>query len=113
MTCLFCQIASNATPATIVYQDDLVTAFQDIHPVAPVHLLVIPNQHVESLADLDTADPALAARLLRVCQQVARDAGLAERGYRVTTNIGRGAGQSVMHLHFHVIGGRPFSWPPG
>lgn len=110
MTCLFCQIVAGQIPARIAYQDDEVTAFHDVAPAAPVHLLVVPNRHVDALADL--ADPALGGALLAACARVAQAAGLAG-GYRVVTNSGADGGQSVSHLHFHVLGGRAMKWPPG
>jgi len=102
--CIFCRIAAGEIPSNLVYQDEHVVAFPDIHPAAPTHLLVIPRRHVESVAQLD--DAQLAGRLLRAVRTVAEQAGVAERGYRVVTNIGREGGQTVPHLHFHVMGGR-------
>lgn len=109
--CLFCAIVAGRLPATIVYQDEAVTAFQDINPVAPTHILVVPNRHIATLNDLD--DAALAGRLLMVCQRVAHEAGLAEGGYRVVNNVGSQGGQHVYHIHLHVLGGRRLTWPPG
>ena len=111
--CIFCQIVDGTIPASKLYEDDQVIAFEDLNPQAPVHMLVIPKRHIVSLDQTGDADETLLGRLLRVCANVARDRGLAESGYRVVNNIGRGAGQSVFHLHFHVLGGRSFSWPPG
>lgn len=111
--CIFCRIVAGELPATIVYQDDEVTAFNDINPQASIHVLVIPNQHVTSLNEADKMDPALLGRLLQVAAKVARDAGLAESGYRVVTNTGPDSGQSVFHLHFHVLGGNPLRLPLG
>jgi histidine triad (HIT) family protein len=113
MPCLFCQIASGAIPAQIVYSSPDVTAFRDVNPQAPTHVLVIPNQHVESMAEVGSANSHLLARLFDVVNEVARDEGIAESGYRVVANSGPDAGQTVDHLHFHVLGGRPLSWPPG
>ncbi len=103
--CVFCEIASGRQPARIIYQDDLVTAFWDIHPQARVHVLVIPNQHLTSLREAEETDPVLLGRCLQVAARVARETGIAESGYRVLTNVGPDAGQSVYHLHFHLLGG--------
>lgn len=111
MTCIFCEIAAGRIPSQVVLKTEWVTAFKDINPEAPTHILVIPNEHVESLHEL--TDAQVAAHLLQACRQVAEDAGVAERGYRVVTNVGKGGGQTVAHLHFHVIGGRQMTWPPG
>jgi histidine triad (HIT) family protein len=111
--CLFCAIAARDVPADVVFEDDLVMAFRDINPQAPTHILVIPRQHVGSAADLMPADDALWARLLHVAQQLAIADGVAIDGYRVVTNIGRDGGQTVAHLHLHLLGGRHMTWPPG
>ena len=111
--CLFCRIASGSVPADIVHQDDMVVAFRDIHPKAPTHVLVIPRRHIRSAAELSGTDAEMLGRLFSVAAQVARDAGIAERGYRLVSNVGAGAGQSVFHMHFHLLGGRSLSWPPG
>lgn len=104
--CLFCKIAAGEIPATKVYEDDQVVAFEDIHPVAPVHILVIPRKHLASANDLSAEDSALLGSLFAAAQRVAREKGVAESGYRVITNSGKDSGQAVFHLHFHVIGGR-------
>ena len=111
--CIFCRIVAGELPATIVYQDDEVTAFNDINPQASTHVLVIPNQHITSLNQAEETDPVLLGRLLQVAAKVARDAGLAESGYRVVTNTGPDSGQTVFHLHFHVLGGNPLRLPLG
>jgi histidine triad (HIT) family protein len=111
--CLFCKIAAGDIPAKLVYQDADLVAFRDINPVAPTHILLIPRRHVASLADTAAGDRALLGSLLWAASQLARDEGLAEDGYRVVTNTGANAGQSVPHLHFHLIGGRAMHWPPG
>ena len=117
MSCIFCKIAAGEIPATFVHQDDAVLAFRDVAPTAPVHVLVVPRQHLTSVLELATAsaDGALAARLLDVVARVARLEGLDApgRGFRVVTNTGPEGGQSVDHLHLHVIGGRTMAWPPG
>jgi histidine triad (HIT) family protein len=107
--CIFCRIASKEVPARLVHEDDLVVAFPDAHPQAPLHVLVVPRAHVPSLGD--TSDEALLGRIGTVAAKVARDAGYASSGYRVVTNSGPDAGQSVPHLHFHVLGGRALGLP--
>ncbi len=111
--CLFCRIASGSGP--FVYQDDAVVAFEDLHPVAPHHILFIPKRHIASMAELTVEDGALLGKLFAAAAQVARERGLddPEHGYRFVTNVGPHAGQSVFHLHFHLLGGRSFAWPPG
>ena len=111
--CLFCRIASGGIPATIVHQDELVVAFRDIAPRAPVHLLVIPRRHLASVRDLTDADGELLARLFTVAARLAREEGVAETGYRLVANTGPQAGQTVHHLHWHLLGGRELTWPPG
>jgi histidine triad (HIT) family protein len=108
--CVFCRIASGDIPATILHRDDLAVAFADIDPQAPFHAVVIPRIHVAKLGDLD--DARLGGHLLQVARRIARDAGHADN-FRLVLNNGSGAGQSVGHLHLHVLAGRPFSWPPG
>ncbi len=111
--CIFCQIVEGAIPTKKLYEDDQVIAFDDINPQARVHVLVIPKRHVVSLDDIQDSDAALLGQLMVVCAKMARDRGLVGSGYRIVTNTGREAGQTVFHLHFHVLGGRSFSWPPG
>jgi histidine triad (HIT) family protein len=111
--CLFCKIAAGTIPADVVHQDDLVVAFHDVNPKAPTHVLLIPRRHIPSVAELSGVDSEMLGRLFTVAAQVARDAGVAKSGYRMVTNAGAGAGQSVFHLHFHLLGGRSMSWPPG
>lgn len=111
--CVFCRIASGELPSESVLEDEDVLAFRDLDPQAPTHILVIPRRHVESLDDLAEDDVELAHRLLQAVRAVARKEGVSERGYRVVTNVGDEGGQSVSHLHFHVLGGRKMSWPPG
>lgn len=100
-------------PSDITYQDERCIAFRDINAQAPVHLLVIPREHLDSLDDASQKDEATLGHLLRVAARVANEEGLSESGYRTVINTGAGAGQSVFHLHMHVLGGRPLSWPPG
>jgi histidine triad (HIT) family protein len=111
--CLFCKIAKKEIPAKIVHEDDQVLAFEDIDPQAPVHLLVVPKKHIPTLNDLAAEDDAVAGRLLRVAAALARERGIADRGWRAVVNVNRDAHQLVFHVHLHVLGGRAFGWPPG
>jgi histidine triad (HIT) family protein len=111
--CLFCSIVEGKTKAKTIYQDDTVIAFQDIKPVAPVHALIIPRKHIESVSTLKPEDAALVGAIFLTAAKLAKDFGIAERGYRVVVNNGAAAGQSVFHLHYHLLGGRDMSWPPG
>lgn len=113
MSCLFCQIVEGKSPAKIAYQDDQVLAFHDINPQAPVHLLVVPRRHVASLLDLAAGDDALIGNVVRRGQELAKQHGLGERGFRLVFNSGHDAGYSVHHIHLHVVGGRRLGWPPG
>ena len=105
--CVFCKIIAGEMPSDILYQDELVTAFRDINPRAPVHILVVPNRHYDSLADMGDEDGEVLGRIVAVTNKLARDEGIAESGYRFLTNVGRHAGQVVFHVHFHLLGGRP------
>ena len=111
--CLFCKICEGKIPAAITYRDDEVLAFKDISPKAPFHQLVIPIRHVVSLAAADEKDAALLGKLMLVGARLARESGQADGGFRVVTNVGPDAGQSVLHVHLHVLAGRPLAWPPG
>jgi histidine triad (HIT) family protein len=111
MSCIFCAIAAGEIPATVVHDSDRVMAFRDLHPVAPVHVLVIPKQHYRNVVELST-DGQMAAELLEVVAEVAGAQGVAE-GFRVVFNTGAQGGQEVDHVHAHVIGGRQLEWPPG
>ncbi len=111
--CLFCAIVAGEIPADVVHRDDDVLAFRDVNPQAPVHVLVIPSAHHATAAELAAADPALAGRLLEVAGEIAAREGVDGSGYRIVTNTGESAGQSVHHVHFHVLGGRALTWPPG
>jgi histidine triad (HIT) family protein len=111
--CLFCKIATGAIPSNIVYQDQDMVAFADINPQAPRHILLIPRQHIASIADLTLNDGPILAKLFTTAQKLAHDMGIDESGYRILTNVGPDSGQTVFHLHFHLLGGRKFGWPPG
>jgi len=111
--CVFCRIAAGTIPADILHQDDLIVAFRDIAPRAPTHIVLIARRHIVSAAELTEADGPLLGRLFAVAAELARTAGIAEAGYRLVSNVGRWGGQSVDHLHVHLMGGRAFDWPPG
>jgi histidine triad (HIT) family protein len=111
--CLFCQIVAGEIPSTVVYETDQVLGFRDINPQAPTHVVVIPKRHHADAASLADTDPALAGTLLAAAGAVARQEGVAESGYRLVFNTGPQAGQSVFHVHCHLLGGRPIAWPPG
>lgn len=111
--CIFCKIVAGEIPAQVVYKDEQVTAFHDINPKAPVHVLIVPNRHIESLGTLTPEDAEEAGHLLTVAHQVAQATGVADSGYRVTVNMGQDAGLEVYHLHAHLLGGRKLGWPPG
>jgi histidine triad (HIT) family protein len=111
--CLFCRIIAGEVPARFVHQDDEIVAFHDINPRAPTHVLLVPTRHITSAAELTEADAPMLGRLFDVAARIAREAGIADGGYRIVTNVGRDGGQTVDHLHFHLMGGRSFSWPPG
>ena len=112
-TCLFCGIAAGSIRSKVIYQDDQAVAFEDINPQAPVHVLIIPRKHVSSIGETDSAESALLGHLLLTGAKIAKEKGLTTSGYRILTNTGPDAGQSVFHLHLHVLGGRPMGWPPG
>lgn len=111
--CLFCRIVAGEIPSTMVAEDELAIAIRDIAPRSPTHILVLPRDHIPSAADLTDADAALVGRLLAMAAEIARAEGIADAGYRIVTNVGAWGGQSVDHLHFHLMGGRAFDWPPG
>jgi histidine triad (HIT) family protein len=110
--CLFCQIAIGERPATIVYRSDEVVAFRDIHPQAPTHILIIPTKHIVSVAEATVEDEGLIGRLISAAKAIAQQENLS-KGYRLVINNGPQAGQSVFHLHVHLLGGRAMQWPPG
>jgi histidine triad (HIT) family protein len=111
--CLFCKIIGGQIPGNIVFQDDQVLAFKDINPQAPLHVLIVPRRHIASLNDLTPADDAVVGALVRAAAALANEHGYAERGYRTVFNTNREAGQTVFHIHLHLLAGRPLSWPPG
>jgi len=110
--CLFCRIICKEIKSAVVYEDQDVFAFKDINPQAPVHILVIPKKHIKATADLTEADKEIVGKIHLVCRDLAKQNKI-ENGYRIVANSGPDAGQSVFHLHFHLLGGRKFSWPPG
>lgn len=111
--CLFCRIAAGEIPATIVHEDDDIVAFRDIAPHAPTHILLIPRRHIASALELTDDDGPLLGRLFAAAADLARAEGIADDGYRLVNNVGRWGGQTVEHLHLHLMGGRTFEWPPG
>ena len=113
MSCLFCRIVNREIPGSIVYEDDRVLAFNDINPQAPTHVLVVPKRHVETLNDLTPEDDGLVGELVRRAAAIARERGLSAGGYRTVFNTNRDAGQTVFHIHLHLLGGRSMKWPPG
>jgi histidine triad (HIT) family protein len=112
-SCVFCKIISKQAKAEIVYVDDQVTAFRDMHPVAPTHLLIVPNKHIESVGTLDVEEEQLMGHLFTVARKLAEDEGIAKGGYRLITNTGTNGGQTVYHLHVHLIGGQRMRYPMG
>jgi histidine triad (HIT) family protein len=111
--CLFCRIVKREIPASIVYEDDQVVAFNDINPQAPTHVLVVPKRHIASLNDLQAEDDQIVGEMVRRAAALAKERGLSERGFRAVFNTNRDAGQTVFHIHLHLLGGRPMTWPPG
>ena len=112
-SCLFCRIASREVTAEIVRESDRIVAFRDVNPQAPTHILLIPKEHVESVAELGDQHGNVLADIAHAATQLARAEGIDATGWRLVTNVGADAGQSVFHLHFHLLGGRPMDWPPG
>lgn len=111
--CLFCKIVNREIPASIVYEDDRVLAFNDINPQAPVHVLVIPKRHISTLADLRPEDDNIVGEIVRRASAIADEQGLTARGFRTVFNTNKDAGQTVFHIHLHLLGGRSLNWPPG
>ena len=112
-SCIFCKIAAREIPADIVRESDRLVAFRDTNPQAPTHILIVPKEHVRSLADLGDGHGPMLADVAQAATQLARAEGIADDGWRLVTNVGAGAGQTVFHLHFHLLGGRQMGWPPG
>ena len=104
--CIFCKIINREIPSSIIYEDEEIIAFKDIHPVAPVHILVIPKKHIESINNIKQEDEKTVGRIYSIIKQIAKEQGIHEKGYRVVVNCGEDGGQEVQHLHFHIIGGR-------
>ena len=111
--CLFCRIVAGEIPVAMVYEDELIIAIRDLHPMAPVHVLLMPRAHIESALDLTDGDAPIAGRLLAAAAALARSEGIADGGYRLVVNSGADGGQTVGHLHVHLLGGRAMRWPPG
>jgi histidine triad (HIT) family protein len=111
--CIFCRIIAGETKATILYRDDQVTAFRDAHPVAPTHILIVPNRHIESVSTLEAEDEPLTGHLFTVARKLAEEAGVAKAGYRLIINTGANGGQTIFHLHLHLIGGQRMRYPMG
>lgn len=111
--CLFCKIANKEIPSSVVYEDEKVLAFKDINPEAPVHILIIPKVHMDSAQDVSESNSSIISHIFALIPKLAKDLGVDEKGFRVVTNIGEHGGQTVKHLHFHMLGGRNLSWPPG
>jgi len=111
--CIFCKIAAGDIDANIIYQSDELVGFRDLNPQAPTHVLIIPRRHISTINDINESDAELIGQLFVAAKEIAAQEGLSEPGYRVTMNCNAGAGQSVFHLHLHLLGGRQFTWPPG
>lgn len=111
--CIFCKIIDKKIPARIIYEDEHAIAFEDVNPQAPVHTLVIPRKHIPTLLDIKEEDNNLIGHLIKVANKIAFDKGIAERGFRVVTNCNPESGQTVYHIHLHILGGRQMHWPPG
>ncbi len=111
--CLFCRIIKGEIPCTKVYEDEMVFSFKDIDPKAPVHVLVLPKKHISSLNEVTKDDSEIIAHIFMVIEKLAKELGISESGYRVVSNCGEDGGQSVSHIHFHLLGGRSLQWPPG
>ena len=112
-TCLFCGISAKKIPAKLVYEDSEAFAFEDLHPQAPVHVLIVPKKHISTALDITGEDAGLIGHLFRIAGQLAKEKGIAEQGFRLIMNTNSEAGQSVYHIHLHLLGGRQMHWPPG
>ena len=113
MDCLFCKIVAGEIPSSKVYEDDYVFAFRDIEPQAPVHILIVPKEHIASANELNEENSAIVSRIFLAAAKIAKDENIAADGYRIVNNCGKDGGQTVGHLHFHMLGGRSLAWPPG
>lgn len=113
MNCLFCKIVEKKIPSKIVYEDENVLAFEDINPQAPVHILVVPKKHISTSLEITNADNELVGLMFQAANRIARQKNIAERGFRLVMNCNREAGQTVFHIHLHLLGGRAMHWPPG
>jgi len=113
MECLFCKVIAGQIPANIVYRDEQVVAFNDISPQAPHHILIVPHKHIATLNDVPVEDNALIGHMAQTAKMLAKQLNIADEGYRIVMNCNPGAGQTVFHIHLHLLGGRPFKWPPG
>ena len=111
--CLFCKIVAGDIPADIVYESETAIAFRDINPQAPTHVLIIPRQHIATINEFEDSDQAIVGSLYSAAREIAAAEGIADEGYRAVMNCNEGAGQTVFHIHLHLLGGRPFGWPPG
>jgi len=111
--CIFCCIAGGELPANIIYQDERVIAFRDVNPQAPIHIIIVPKKHIGSVLELSPADKDLVGQIHLAAAKISQNEGVAETGFRLVVNTGRHAGQSVPHLHYHLLGGRELAWPPG
>ncbi len=111
--CIFCKIINKEIPAEVIYEDEKVLAFKDINPAAPHHVLIIPKKHIATLFDLQPEDQDVLGRIVLTAQKLAKELGLQEKGFRLVSNCKEEAGQTVFHIHFHLLGGRKFNWPPG
>lgn len=113
MDCIFCKIAAGEIPSKKVYEDDMILAFHDISPASPVHILVIPKEHIPCANNINSNNSNVVAHIYEVIPKIAKEQGIGEKGYRIVNNCGEDGGQTVGHLHFHVLGGRNLKWPPG
>lgn len=113
MDCIFCKIVEGAIPSDKVYEDEKVIAFKDINPEAPVHIIIIPKEHIESVRELDENNAEIVSHIILSAKKIAKDLGISESGFRIVNNCGKDGGQTVPHLHFHLLGGRDMQWPPG
>lgn len=113
MDCIFCGIVNNDIPSKKVYEDDKVVAFEDINPAAPVHIVIVPRKHISSLMDINDEDANLIGHIFMIAKKIAIEKNISENGFRIVCNCGEDGGQTVKHLHFHLLGGRSFGWPPG